>query len=175
MHSETFSQRTERSVTKKKNSENHAAEIQAIASGLGLNDSDTAVRAWLRLADKSYEFAPHAVAHRDALARPRPVTDQFRTWWAEIESVLLVVLEKFKEQFLQPLREVDRLLSTAKPSRGDTGFLKNNIPNNTVFFGRFFDKNQNVCWLKPLTEEGFFSLPSSRRTLAAGRLFSSNN
>jgi len=156
---ETFAHRAEQTVTKNRNPEKHAAEIRAIALGPGLQESDAAVQAWLRLADRSYEFAPHAVAHRDALARARPVTSEFRSWWTEIQSILLAVLEKFKEQFLQPLREVDRLLSVAEPSCGEAAFLKNNIPNNAVFLGHFFDKNQNVLWLKPLTEEGFFRYP----------------
>ena len=70
-----------------------------------------------------------------------------------------MVLEKFKEQFLQPLSEVDRLLAIAVPSHAHATFLKNKIPNNTVFLGHFFDENQNSHWLEFLREEGFFRYP----------------
>jgi hypothetical protein len=113
----TFAHRAGQTVTKNPKSEKHAAEILAIALGLGPQESDAAVQAWLRLTDRSYQFAPHAVAHRDALARPCPITDEFRSWWTEIQSVLMVVLEKFKEQFLRPLREVDRLRPWRTSSR----------------------------------------------------------
>ena len=75
---ETFGRRADKTGASTLNSQVHATEIRAIAQGLGLPESDPAVRAWLRLADKSYEFAPHAIAHRNALSRPRPVTDEFR-------------------------------------------------------------------------------------------------
>jgi len=77
-----------------------------------------------------------------------------------------VVLEKFKEQFLQPLSEVDRLLAIAVPSHAHATFLKNKIPSNTVFLGHFFDENQNSHWLEFLREEGFFAIS---RVKGAGR------
>jgi hypothetical protein len=156
----TFARRAEKE-SKIHNSEKHATEIRAIAQGLGLSDDEPAVQAWLRLADGSYELAPHAVAHREALSRPRPVTGEFERWWIDIEAILQAVLRNFKERFLEPLREVDRLLNVDTPCRNDAALLKNNVPNNAVVLGHFFDRNQNSRWLKPLNEEGIFRYPPS--------------
>ncbi len=160
----TFAQQSKKSDSKAAGSGTHAAEIRAIAKGLGLADNDPALQAWLRLADKSYELAPHTVAHREALSRARPVTDEFERWWHAIQAILQAVLGKFRERFLEPLREVDRLLDVDTPSEDDVAFLKNNIPNNAVVLGHFFDKNTNPRWIERLNNKGFFKYP-----LAEGR------
>ena len=137
----------------------HASEIRRVAQGLGLESNDPALTAWLKLADRSYEFAPHHVAHRDALARPRPVTRDFLEWWEQIQSILLAVLSGLKDRFLEPLREIDRLLEIAQPAAKDAAFLRNNIPNNAIFLGHFFDKCKSPAWLIHLEKAGFFKTP----------------
>lgn len=149
----------------------HAFEIVQIAHGLGFEKDDPAVAAWLELANSKYEFAPDTVAHRNALSRPRPVTPQFEQWWSQIQTILLAVTNGLKQRFLHPLREVDRLLAIAHPSKADAKFLRNKIPNNAVFLGHFFDRCQNPKWIGALAQVGFFKThPAEGRWPEAGYL-----
>jgi hypothetical protein len=120
---------------------------------------DPALGLWLQLAGQSDAFALHAVAHRDALARPRPVTSDFGRWWDGVQLILLAVLRRFRERFLEPLREVDRLLEVQQPSAAHITLLRNNVPNNPVFLGYFFDRNHNPLWLQHLVDAGYLRYP----------------
>jgi predicted transcriptional regulator len=153
------------------NSEGHASNIKRIAKGLRLNADDPAVIAWLKLADSSYEFAPHRLAHRDALGMPRPISRDFVAWWDQIQSILRVVVAGLRERFLEPLREIDRLIAIPHPSAKEAEFLRNKIPNNRIFLGHFFDKCQNAEWLAHLANVGFFrNAPKDGRWAEAGYL-----
>ena len=145
---------------------NRKDEIRQIAQGLGIPLSDPAIRAWLKLK------SPHAVAHRDALFRPRPVTSEFEKWWQDVEAILYAVLQKFKqERYVQILHEVDRLLALEYPSKNDVIFLSNNMPNDSALLAQFFNHNQNPHWLKLLRKKGFFDYPpASGRWPQAGYL-----
>ena len=126
---------------------------------IGAAGRSPALKVWLRLADGSYDFAPHQVAHRENLGRPRPITNEFEHWWNDIQTILLAVLGRLRDRFLEPLREIDRLLSIADPCENDVKFLRNNLPNNMVFLGYFFGRCQNPKWLKHLRAAGYFGNP----------------
>lgn len=141
-------------------------EIRQIARGLGIPIDDPAIKAWLKLK------SPHAFAHRDALFRPRPITAEFDEWWHNVETILYVVLRKFKEErYVEILHEIDRLLAVENPSEVDATFLSNNVPNDSVVLAEFFNRNQNPRWLKLLQKKGFFNYPpDSGRWPQAGYL-----
>jgi hypothetical protein len=154
----TFAQRTT-NAGKSKDREAHAAEIKSLWQGLELPEDHPALEVWLRLANRNYDFALHAVAHREALGSPRPITDEFERWWTDIQTILFAVLGRLRERFLEPLREIDRLLSIADPTENDVRFLRNNLPNNMVFVGYFFARCQNPKWLRHLRAAGYFRNP----------------
>jgi len=91
-----------------------------------------------------------ARAHRDALNAPRPVDTSFRTCWDDMECILDVVLAKFETRFLHSLSLLDTLLSIPSPRLHDAEKLRNQVPNNLVTLGYFFDKLTHAAWLQPL-------------------------
>ncbi|MGD1028936.1 hypothetical protein [Candidatus Binatus soli] len=146
-------------IASRKDSEKHAAEIKSLWQGLELPEDHPALEKWLRLADSSYKFKLPAVAHREALGSPRPITDEFERWWSDIQTILLAVLGRLRERFLEPLRGIDRLLSIADPTEDDVKFLRNNVPNNMVVLGYFFANCQNPKWLRLCRGAGYLRNP----------------
>ncbi len=139
--------------------EEHRAEILAVLKGLGIPETDPVAMGWLRLPGRNNEYGLHARAHRDALARPRPLNDAFREFWEEMETVLDGVLEKFEEHYIAWHNLIDQLASKSSPDRRDVQVLRTHIPNNLVAFGYFFDQLTRPEWLEPLFAEGFFKTP----------------
>ncbi|MCI0408113.1 MAG: hypothetical protein L0191_06025 [Acidobacteria bacterium] len=137
----------------------HRAEIQTVLKGLEIPETDPVAQAWLRLAGKKNAHGLYARAHRDALAPPRPIDQEFREFWAEVEAILDVVLDRFESRYLASHRLLDELLAKTSPTRSDAQTLRNRVPNNLVALGYFFDKLTSAAWLEPLRAEGFFRHP----------------
>ncbi len=114
---ESFMERSER-LDEKGNRERptHQDEIRAILKGLEIPETDAVAEAWLRLPGRS-GYGLHARAHRDGLARPRPVNQDYRQFWDEIQSILEVVLERFESRYLESHRTLDTLLAVTNPTR----------------------------------------------------------
>lgn len=137
----------------------HKSEIRSILKALEIAENDPVAKAWLCLPGKSNDYGLAARAHRDALAEPRPIGLQFRQFWAEMEAVLDVVLEKFESRYLLFLRRLDELLAKTVPTQTDARILRSQIPNNLVALGYFFERLSTTAWLEPLKAEGFFKHP----------------
>jgi hypothetical protein len=147
----------------------HKGEVKAILAAYGINETDPAAEAWLRLTGWDPETGLARLAHRRALGPPRPADEGVHRAWEEVQSLLDVVLEKFETRFLEPFKVVDDLLSRETPSAADVKRLKNNVPSNPVTLGHFFDKLDNPKWLPLLDKEGFFAYPPAlERDEAAG-------
>lgn len=156
---ESFMDRSERLDTKGKPAKpTHEDEIRAILKGLEIPETDAMAEAWLRLPSKS-GYGLHARAHRDDLSRPRPVDQEYRKFWDEMESILDTVLEKFESRYLESHRILDALLAITIPTRADARRLRLNVPNNLVAFGYFFHRLNSPAWLEHLREEGLFRYP----------------
>ncbi len=138
---------------------NHKREIQKVLTALDISESDPVAKAWLRLGERTDEYALHRLAHRDSLASPRPISDEFRAFWAETLTLLDVVLDRFEARYLAVMPTLSALLGRQKPTREDARTLKNNVPNNIATLGYFFDKLDNPAWSEPLRQEGFFGRP----------------
>jgi hypothetical protein len=140
---ESFMERSERLDKKGKPAKpTHEDEIRAILKGLEILETDAMAEAWLRLPGKS-GYGLHARAHRDDLARPRPVNREYRQFWDEMEAILDTVLEKFESRYLESHRTLDALLAVTNPTRADAQRLRLNVPNNLVAFGYFFHRLNN--------------------------------
>ena len=137
----------------------HKEEVKAILAAYGIAENDPAAEAWLRLTGWDPETGLARLAHRRALGPPRPADEGVRRAWEEVQSLLDAVLEKFETRFLEPFKVVDDLLARETPSTGDVKRLKNNVPNNPVTLGHFFDKLENPKWLPLLDKQGFFAYP----------------
>ena len=135
---------------------NHKREIQEVLTALDISESDPVAKAWLRLCGQADAYALHRLAHRDSLASPRPINDEFRAFWSETLTLLDVVLDRFEARYLAVMPTLDALLSKQNPTGYDAKTLKSNVPNNVATLGYFFGKLDNPAWLEPLRQEGFF-------------------
>lgn len=135
----------------------HTWQIREIIKGLDIAETDSVAQAWLRLPDSDYGL--HKRAHREDLAAPRALDDDYRGFWNEMESVLDTVLEKFEAHYLESHRRLDELLAKEEPTDADAKWLRLNTPNNLVSLGYFFNKLNAPKWLNPLIAEGLFKHP----------------
>lgn len=137
----------------------HKKDIKAILAAYGFEETEEVAEAWLRVSSWDEDAGLARLAHRNALSRPRPADEALRRAWEEMQTLLEIVLEKFETRFLESFKILDELLTKAAPSAADVKRLRNNVPNNLVAFGYFFDKLQNPAWLPLLRKEGFFTQP----------------
>ena len=68
----------------------HTWQIREILKGLDIAETDPIAQAWLRLPDSDYGL--HKRAHREDLAAPRALDDDYRRFWNEMERILDEVL-----------------------------------------------------------------------------------
>jgi len=85
----------------------HRAEIEAILRAYGIDPSDPAAVAWLRLSDDAHDERLAPFAHRDSLGAPRRLDDAFREFVTEVEAIFDVVLQRFEGRFLGSLPVID--------------------------------------------------------------------
>jgi len=136
----------------------HKGQVKAILASLGFDAEDNVSKLWLKLADRGDDFGLARKAHRDALAPPRRVDAGFYRMVSEIDIMLDSVLTKFEERFLSAVRILDDLLKTPPGKRAATR-LQNDIPNNGILHGYFFQRLNDPAWLEPLRAKEFFSHP----------------
>src|SRR4029077_18223345 len=108
---------------------------------------------------KGNSFGLDVRAHRKALMSARPVDEDFRQFWNDMQGIFDVVLEKFETSYLGVYQFLDQLLANPIPAQGDVEKLKNNVPNNIVAHGYFFDRLTSISWLDLLQANGLFSHP----------------
>lgn len=137
----------------------HQAEIEAILKSLEIPESDSRAQIWLSLAGSTNNYGLHSRAHRDTLARPRPIDQEFRKFWDQMETLFDFVLDKFEAQYLETHRLIDELLMIQSPSTNEVKRLRNHVPNNRISLGYFFDNLISPLWLSILRSEGFFDHP----------------
>jgi hypothetical protein len=140
---------------------NHKNEIYAILKALDIPENDPIAEAWLRLSNQSNDYRLSRLAHREALAPPRLIDKGFKQLWAEMGTVLDVVLVKFMKRYIAVFDILDKLLVEKKPSQAAIRTLKDHLPKNLVSLGYFFDRMESPEWIIPLKSEGFFSQPPS--------------
>jgi len=137
----------------------HEAEIRTVLKSLGIPETDPMAQGWLRLPGKGNYYGLAARAHRDALAQPRSLDQEFREFWGEIEAIFDNILEKFESRYLASFRLLDQLLADPSPAQVDAKRLRHHVPNNLVAFSYFFGKLSCPAWLELLRAEGFFKHP----------------
>jgi len=138
--------------------ETHKTEIRRILAAVGIAESDEVAVTWLRLAGskKSPRLADRA--HRSGLSA-RPLDQEFRAFWAEVQTVFDVVLERFETRYLVYIEMLKRLLTKNVPDPEDVTTLKNAIPRTLVTYRYFFEQLESPGWFRELRRKGFFSSP----------------
>lgn len=138
---------------------NHRNEVLVILSALELSDDVELKELWLGLTGKKNVRALHSRAHRNALASPRPMDSDFRSFWLDMELILDTVLNRFESKYLKIHERLAILKEKQNPGNKDAKFLHDHISNNFAAFSYFFQDLDNPAWLKPLAKEGVFSYP----------------
>lgn len=148
--------------------ENHKKEIEAIVDRYHLPAS--LLQTWTIIVLRSKTGAGFAeLAHRDALANPRPRDTAFEQTLQQFETLLEQVLEAFERDSFHIFRLLDRLLTKAQPGRRDVTLFMNRVPPNRVTYGYFFSHLENPRWLTLLAEKGVFA--PSTMDMEEGRVY----
>ncbi len=152
------------SATKASGEENQKQEIRVILSYYKIEEISGMGQLWLALAGAaknapSYIKPLHAFAHRNALARPRPLDGEFRLFWDDVLGLLHTLLELFEGTYATAIDIVDELLTHVRPTKEDARLLRDAVPNSRVVLGHFFDHCQNPDWISMLAARGFFTHP----------------
>jgi hypothetical protein len=98
-------------------------------------------------------------AHRSALERPRALDAEFLETWGSFQTILEIVLDRFEARFSAILPVINSLTAKTSPTELDIRTLRQNIPNNLVTLGHFFEKLNHHQWVEPLAKAGFFLNP----------------
>jgi hypothetical protein len=136
----------------------HKRQIEVILKTLGFGVDDDVSKLWLKLTDRGGDYGLARKAHRDALEPPRRVDATFYRLLADIDTMLDAVLEKFEERFLAAVPLIEEILRTP-PSKKAVTRLQNEVPNNGILHGYFFQRLNDPTWLDPLNAKGFFDHP----------------
>lgn len=139
-------------------------EIRVILGYYHIEETSGVGQLWLALAGAnthapSYIKPLHAFAHRNALARPRPLNGAFRLFWDDILGLLHTLVTLFEDSYATAIDIVDELLTHAQPTTEDARHLQDELPNNRVVLSYFFDGCQNPSWINMLAARGFFAHP----------------
>jgi hypothetical protein len=125
---------------------------------LEIADNEPIAQTWLKLAeDNDRNLATRA--HRCALAVPRKFDSDSIESFNSMEDILDFILDKVRIRYLAYIELLDSLLLKPIPDKEDISVLQNNIPQNYITMGYFFNNLRNPGWLKPLRDAGFFRRP----------------
>jgi len=140
---------------KSKSKEGHRVKIKNILKILDIPNDDKISVLWLEIIDEGL----YSQAHRNALDSPRSVNKEFLNTIDKIETIFDDILAHFESKYLEWIRLLDDLLIKTQPTIDDLKFLRNNVPNNPVAMGYFFERLNHPGWLIPLHKGGFFDKP----------------
>ncbi|MBD2535491.1 hypothetical protein H6G97_41320 [Nostoc flagelliforme FACHB-838] len=157
---------------KKSNNDTQKNEIVAILKALEIPETFAAGEIWFKLAGKENEDALHKRAHRNDLAPPRNIDENFESFWRQINEFLDAVLDKFETRASIIRGNLDKLFIKIEPSNQDIDYLRLKIPNSAFALGYFFEHLEFPTWLKPLRKAGFFANPPGMETDAYSGSFS---
>jgi transcriptional regulator with XRE-family HTH domain len=139
----------------------HREVILNLMRALDINEDGPIGRAWLRLPGTKKVPGLARRAHRDSLSQPRPVTEEMRTFWDEMDQVFEVVLDGFNTKLLaESYAAMDELLTRTTPGPKTVKELMRRVPQNPVTL-EYFCERAGVAWLTALESAGFFEYPES--------------
>lgn len=143
---------------------NHKEEIRSVLRYFRLEEISRIGQLWLALVgaakgESLYIRPLQAIAHRNALARPRPLDGKFRLFWGDVLELLDGLLSRFESSYAVAIEIVDELLALERPTRKEAQRLRDAVPNSRVVLGYFFDRCQNPLWISMLAAQGVFAYP----------------
>jgi hypothetical protein len=133
----------------------HQAWIAEMVQVLEFADPETVAAHWWGVAGQL-----HDLAHRDALALPRPMDDTFRRLWDEAQEVYDLLSRQFASSFLATMPLLDKLAARKTPGKKSISALRNTVPQSVVALDRFFGQLDSPAWLERLRiDTDYFSDP----------------
>ena len=108
---------------------------------------------WTKLANNF-----HKMTHRHALKAPTPINAEFFNFVESIEILFEQVLEAFRNKYAAYHLQIDRFLKLESPSPNDANNLFQDVPNNELAMGYFF-QNAGEEWLEALDKRNAFEYP----------------
>lgn len=141
----------------------HEEEIRFILDTLHITETDPVAKMWLRIALQTDDFGLAHYAHRHNLTEARPMTNDFRQFWSEMNEVFHRVLDAFASCYLETHELIDtNLLDATRSLEDKIKFLTLNVPHNFFsldYFFRRIGERQETEWLLPLRKKGYFREP----------------
>jgi len=132
----------------------HRAEIRAILDSLEIAyDSDTG-QTWL-----GYASLLHSRESARGLGMPRPVEQEFRRRFADLEAMLDVVLGRHEARYLATVARLDALAQVEQPADEHASELRRTLSPDPVTMEHFFSRLASPAWLGPLKRQEFFAEP----------------
>lgn len=138
----------------------HERGITAALAALGVPGEHPMAKAWLLLSEEDYPHTLDKTAHRQDLRQPRALDPDFEAFWEQMQELLGFLLEEFEKRFAELVIPTVRDIIGKGPCDDSLKQLKGNVPFNRVAHRYFFDQVNDVAWLAPLDEAGFFSYPA---------------
>lgn len=132
----------------------HKQGILAILTALGIPVRDPVAEKWL---DQAGTY--HTRAHRRNLAGPAAVSDAFVQVFEDFQGILDYVLDKMEANFASVIATLDQLAVKSPATADDVKFLLNNVPQDFVALGRFFETISDPSWFSLLRNAGLFGEP----------------
>jgi hypothetical protein len=137
----------------------HKDEIHAILKALEINPEGEIAESRLKLAGNKNKYGLHSRAHRQDLAAPGVIDNEYKDFWREIQIILDTLLDRFEARAVEIREKLDELTLKPEGTKQDIDFLRLNIPNSAFALGYFFDQLESSDWLEPLNNAGFFDTP----------------
>jgi hypothetical protein len=149
--------------------EAHKEEILAALMTLDIPTTEDSAQFWLNLVKNNNTAGLHKHAHREDLAPPRNIDDDFWKFWWGMSKFLYEILDRLETQSGLIRNKLDTLLGKNEPTPEDLTFLRLHVPNNRFALGYFFENLKPPEWLRPLNEAGFFNNPPGLEFSPEGR------
>jgi hypothetical protein len=146
--------------------ESRSQRIHSVLDALDIPEDDPIRGPWI-----SPSRGAHSWAHRDQLLPPRPLNDEFRQFWEQMQKVWLVVLRRFETRFTDSFPLIDRLLLLEHPTNDDVSEFQAGVPNTVVTYEYFFAKMTDARWIDPLRRKHFFDRPPGPEVNEDGTVF----
>ena len=129
--------------------------VQRAAVALGFDPDGELMSKWRELVSKRF----YKYAHRGDLGGPRPIDADLLRFWDETQRLWSIVLDRLEGRIADFYPTLDGLIQKDRPRKQDLKVLRQEIPNNHVTLGYFFDRLDGPGWLSPLRRAGMFAHP----------------
>ncbi len=154
----------------KDNENGHRISIDEACEALGTLTSDPLREQWRSFAGRGNPSGFAERAHRNDIARPRPLDEEFLSLVRRAVGLFDSVLLKADGRYVGVFEALDRLLAIENPQPQDIEtFAK--LPQTLVAHDYFFRRLDHHRWLEPLIKTGLLGLvPALDRDDDAGTI-----